>query len=63
VSREHESLEEGLARADKARQRRREQENEGARRADDCFCPSCGARGFQFNCPACDRGLYGGGGV
>lgn len=59
MSREHEGLEEGLARADKARQRRREQENEGARQADDCFCPSCGARGFLFNCPPCDRGLFG----
>jgi len=62
MSREYENLKEGLQRHDAVRQKRLEQENEGARRADDCFCPSCGARGFQFNCPPCDRGLYGGGG-
>ena len=29
--------------------------NAGARIADDCFCPSCGARGHQFTCPRCSR--------
>lgn len=29
--------------------------NEGARIADDCFCQSCGARGFAGDCPSCTR--------
>lgn len=29
--------------------------NRGARIADDCFCPGCGARGYQFTCPRCSR--------
>lgn len=27
--------------------------NAGARIADDCFCPTCGARGFVVPCPRC----------
>lgn len=33
--------------------------NAGARIADDCFCPGCGARGHQFTCPRCARELAG----
>lgn len=29
--------------------------NAGARIADDCFCPSCGARGFVYRCRTCAR--------
>jgi hypothetical protein len=29
--------------------------NAGARIADDCFCTGCGARGFRFLCPGCDK--------
>jgi hypothetical protein len=32
-----------------------EQHNAGARLADDYSCPTCGARGFQFECPSCRR--------
>lgn len=27
--------------------------NFGARLCDDCFCPSCGARGYVVECPTC----------
>jgi hypothetical protein len=27
--------------------------NAGARIADDCICPGCGARGFRAPCPGC----------
>lgn len=35
--------------------------NAGARIADDCFCPSCGRRGFIVVCPSCAQDLYSGG--
>lgn len=38
-----------------------EEWNAGARIADDCFCPSCGARGYIVVCPACTQSLYSGG--
>jgi hypothetical protein len=30
-------------------------ENAGARVADDCFCPECGARGHVLPCPSCSK--------
>lgn len=34
--------------------------NAGARIADDCFCPSCGARGFVGTCRNCSQDMGGG---
>lgn len=36
-------------------ERRYQAELAQARIADDCACPCCGARGFRFTCPACER--------
>lgn len=37
-----------------------EEWNAGARIADDCFCPSCGARGHIVICGSCTQDLYSG---
>lgn len=47
---------EGLGKlSDEERAQKERIDNAGARRADDCFCPSCGARGFVFECNRCSR--------
>ena len=35
-------------------QRDEERYNQGARIADDCFCPLCGARGHRTTCQNCE---------